>query len=436
MRSIMGVVLAAVLLTAPVRTRAEAEPPAEATRLVGQLADGDYRQRERAVEQLRRLGPAALPALRAAADHPDAEVRRRINDLIPILEVEAALAPKRVTLKVSDKTLRQTLDVLQDQSGYKIDVFGPNLDQKVSVDVTDVTFWQALDAVAREGGMIIDHNQGIADGRVRLRSVDAVTPYLYFSGPFRVSVEGLQQLRSVPLGQVSKSTGAPRRSETLTLDLTITVEPRMPLLGVGEPRLMVAYDSERNCMLPPPEPMPSPDQPMPNPNRGRWNSGRYGSRSLNVATQVTLLRPSEKADSIRTLRGFVPVSVLLEQKPVVVAEKIMEAKGKKAQFGKTTIVIENVSEQPNKTFQIQMSVSSEDPDPNWANSLYQRFELHDAKGKAFGNYGAGWSNTGNTVRLTVNFGPNGAETPDKLIFQSWTTLQYPLEFEFKDIPLP
>ena len=37
------------------------------------------------------------------------------------------------------------LDVLQEQSGYKIDVFGTNLEQKVAVDVTDATFWQALD---------------------------------------------------------------------------------------------------------------------------------------------------------------------------------------------------------------------------------------------------------------------------------------------------
>jgi hypothetical protein len=440
MRSITSGLMLAVFLTAtqPARADSGTAPSSEAVRLVEQLSDADYRRREQAVEQLRRLGPPALPALRAAANHPDAEVRRRVNDLIPILEVEAALAPKRVTLKTSDKPLRQVLDALQDQSGYKIDVFGPNLEQKISVDFNDVTFWQALDAVSREAGLVLDPNQGIADGRVRMRSAEAFAPYLHHSGPFRVSVDGLQQLRSVPLSQVPKSTGAPRRSETLTLELTVTTEPRLPLLGVGEPRLLAAYDSERNCMLPP-EPLPmGMEQPGPgaNVNRTRWNTGRFGTRSTTISTQASLLRPSEKANAIRSIRGFIPVAVLVDQKPVVVVEKIMEAKGKKFQVGKTTIAIESVTEQPNKTIQIQMTVTAEDPEPGWSNTLYQRFELQDAKGKQFNHYGAGWSGNGNSVRLNVNFGPVGTEAPEKFIFQDWTTMQYLLEFEFANIPLP
>ncbi len=98
-----------------------------------------------------------------------------------------------------------------------------------------------------------------------------------------------------------------------------------------------------------------------------------------------------------------------------------------------------MTEQPNKTYQLQLTVTAEDPEPGWANSLYQRFELQDGKGKAYPHAGAGWGNTGNTVRLTLNFGAGGnagAEAPEKLVFQAWTTMQYPLEFEFKDIPLP
>src|SRR5207248_8750645 len=129
-------------------------------RLVEQLADPDYRKREQATEQLRRLGPAALPALRAAADHPDPEVRRRARDLVPGLEIDVALAPKRVTLKAADQTPRQLLDLLQDQSGYKIDVFGAVPTQKVSVDVADVPFWEAVDAVARESGLVLMPTNG------------------------------------------------------------------------------------------------------------------------------------------------------------------------------------------------------------------------------------------------------------------------------------
>jgi len=292
--------------------------------------------------------------------------------------------------------------------------------------------------VARDAGLVIDVNQGFADGRVRLRSADAFAPFVHHAGPFRVSADSLQQLRTVPLGQVPRSVGLPRRSESLTLELTVSAEPRLPLLGVGEPQLIAAYDTERNSMLlPPHQPVEGIENPLA--NRGKWNSGRFGSRSMCVTTQVALARPSEKASAIRSVRGIVPVAVLLEQKPTLIAEKVMEARGKKVELGKTTIVIESVTEQPNKTIQVQLSVTAEDPEPGWANSLYQRFELQDAKGKAYNHYGGGWGTTGNHVRLTVTFGPGpnaGQEAPDKLIFQAWTTMQYPLEFEFKDIPLP
>jgi hypothetical protein len=440
MALIIGVLTLPAMLAAPAPARPDPAPApaAEAARLVEQLADPDYRVREQAIEGLRRLGPPALPALKAAADHPEVEVRRRVHELIPLLEVEAALAPKRVTLKAQEQPLRQVLDALQEQSGYKIDVLGAMPDRKLSLDVADVTFWQALDAVAEDAGLVLEINQGFVDGRVRLRAADSFAPFVHHSGPFRVSADNLQQLRSLPLGRVPRGTGAPRRSETLTLEMTVSTEPRLPLLGVGEPQLLAAYDTERNSMLPPAN---QPAQGIENPlaNRGKWNSGRFGSRSTSITTQFTLARPSEKATSIRSVRGIVPVAVLLEQKPTLVADKILEARGKKAEVGKTTIVIESVTEQPNKTYQVQLSVTAEDPEPGWANSLYQRFELQDAKGKAYNHHGAGWGNNGNNVRLTLNFGSPGnagAEAPEKLVFQAWTTMQYPLEFEFKDVPLP
>src|SRR5947208_11340619 len=102
MALILGVLTLPAVLAAPAPTRPEPPPAADAARLVEQLADPDYRVREQAVERLRRLGPSALPALKAAADHPETEVRRRVHELIPVLEVEAALAPRRVTLKAND----------------------------------------------------------------------------------------------------------------------------------------------------------------------------------------------------------------------------------------------------------------------------------------------------------------------------------------------
>ena len=72
--------LPAVALTVSAFARAADQPlPANqrAVALVQQLASEDFEQREDAGRGLDRLGAAALPALHAAAKHPDPEVRRR-----------------------------------------------------------------------------------------------------------------------------------------------------------------------------------------------------------------------------------------------------------------------------------------------------------------------------------------------------------------------
>jgi HEAT repeat protein len=61
--------------------------PAEVTAdklatLVKQLGDDDFNVRDRASAELRALGVRALPALRRAAEDPDAEVKRRAQDCI------------------------------------------------------------------------------------------------------------------------------------------------------------------------------------------------------------------------------------------------------------------------------------------------------------------------------------------------------------------
>src|SRR5262249_51371061 len=58
-----------------------AAPPADVDRLIRQLGSDRYARREAATQALDRIGEAALPALRKAANSPDAEVRRRARRL-------------------------------------------------------------------------------------------------------------------------------------------------------------------------------------------------------------------------------------------------------------------------------------------------------------------------------------------------------------------
>jgi hypothetical protein len=65
-----------------------------AAELVKRLGDDQYALREKATRDLKALGPAALPALRRAAQDSDAEVKRRARDCLS--SIETGLRPELV----------------------------------------------------------------------------------------------------------------------------------------------------------------------------------------------------------------------------------------------------------------------------------------------------------------------------------------------------
>src|SRR5438132_1094780 len=93
--------LTSVVLSATANAAAPPSPSPEAVairRLVEELGDRDWRARELAGLRLREIPALALPHVRRALGHPDAEVRRRALRLLGALEDAVLFAPRRVTL--------------------------------------------------------------------------------------------------------------------------------------------------------------------------------------------------------------------------------------------------------------------------------------------------------------------------------------------------
>jgi hypothetical protein len=411
--------------------------------LIEQLGDPDFRKRDAAARRLEAAGISVLPGLRMALGHPDAEVRRRARDLIPTIETAALLAPRRVSLDMTNKSLREIFDEFTRQTGYKIEFWTNSPAQKYSFAFKDHTFWEAVDRVCRVAGLVVQQNYG--DERILLQQQEGGQPlFVCYEGAFRFVPTGLQQTRFVSLLAPGKGPEMPAAEETLSVSFSIFSEPRLPFLGLGEVKLDAAYDNEKNSMLPP---VLNPGTAF-DPRFGmvrRWTS-RYGqgNRSFHMQSQFNLHRPSLKATSVKLVRGSIPVTLLAEQKPVVLTDKVLTAKGKKATVGATTFVFDEVSETPTKQYQVKLSVTEDNKDnPNdytWMNTLYQRIELLDEKGEKFQIFSTGWGNSGPTnVQITLVFGPMGnakMAAPAKFIFQQWATLHYQVPFEFKDLPLP
>jgi hypothetical protein len=446
-RTLLAVLLSVLVVTAAkAQSSSEQKPAPPADRalqqLVEQLGDPDYRKRDIAADLLKAEGVKALPVLRAALKDPDAEVRRRLMELIPSIETAAILAPKRVTLSVKDKPLKQIFDELTKQTAYKFEFHQNNPSAKYSFDFDNVTYWEALEQITKKTGQELQ--QGYGDDIVRFyyRGEGAGSPFTYRDDSFRFTATNFQLYKTLDLTQPGHGVNA--RSENLTFMFAVQSEPKLPLLGVGEPRLTAAFDADKKSMLVP----SNPGDPNEWEGRRGYYVGRYGNgnRMWYIQTQVNLVRVSEKTTSVKELRGTLPVTLLAEQKPHVVAEKLLKAKGAKATVGSTTIHIEEASAVAN-TNQIQVRLSfTEDTagnqnDYSWQNSIYQRLEVQDEKGQKYQVYGQNWGHqTPTSMQITYTFAPmdpNKKSSADaKLVFYEWKVLQHQLNFEFKDLPLP
>lgn len=130
-------------------------------KLIEQLGSAEFSEREKASTELNRIGTPALEALRKATKSDDPEVRRRAEDLVGVLERQAAtekvLAPKKVRLQLKETPLPDAVATLKKQSGYEVVLHDPEgklRSRTVTLDSGDVTFWEAVDLLCLKAGLV------------------------------------------------------------------------------------------------------------------------------------------------------------------------------------------------------------------------------------------------------------------------------------------
>jgi hypothetical protein len=420
----------------------EAPAPSDIAKLVDQLGHRDFRVRDTATRHLSALGVDSLPALLKLRDHPDPEVRRRLVEVVGPLESAARVAPKRIRFRLKQRPVAEALTELTRQSGYKIEPWPPGaaaapapggVQQVYNFEVDDQPFWQALDNVCETAGMAVQHNWG--DERIRVGVQETRTPYIHHDGLFRIVAEGIQQHRGIQFGQVARQAMVPgQRTENCYFSLSVAAEPRLPLLGFGQVRLAAAVDDQSGSLI------AIEHQAM---HAGQFH--HLYRQGLSQQTQVNLAPPSRDARFLKHIKGSLPVTLLAEQKPLIVINDVLKAKGKKFKADGTNLDIEDVTLTPEKIYHVKLTLADtrKDANPNdytWINTVYQRVELLDAKGNKYVSHGNNWSNTTPTsLQGTFMFGEpgNGAiGPPAKFIYHTWVTIQHQVQFEFKNLPLP
>jgi hypothetical protein len=413
-------------------------------RLVEQLGDSDFQVREAANKALTALAlsnPAVLPQLRKALGHPDVEVRRRLQELIPLVERTALLEPKRVTLKLTRRPLREAIAEVAKQTGYAVSLFNDkNGDQLFSLDCERWTFWEVLDKIAVEGRLGVSREY---DNRIMLHPRKQVFLHVHRHGLFRLVATDFEQnhTRTIELSAAAPDgEGVRQQSNSLTFRFMLTDEPKVRILEVGEVVLTAATDDQKHSMLPPALG-----------NRVRLGRASAYSRSFHAdrdgghALQVELGRPAPAARRIGVLRGTVPVTLLVEQKAAVVAvADVLKSKGKEFKAagisGKMNGVEETTGRRGTKEYRLQMTFVVDQPTGyNLMHRFREQIELHDAEGHKYQAWGSSMSGSGARLDCEFTFADPGVGKlgpPAKLMYTPWVTMQYPVPFEFKDLPLP
>jgi hypothetical protein len=425
-------VLSLGVLSALISRAADPEQPS-AEALIKQLGSGDFAEREKAAQLLKARGPAVLPALRKAADHPDAEVRRQVTELIPLLEAVAALSPKRITLKVDRRPLSAVLDEIEKQSRYKLVYDGSEEDNRISFEVKDVPFWEALEQVRRQTGLAVSI-QPFKDG-IQLKRRQTRSAIVTVEGSFRLEAKQFHEDRDLDFTEPGADKEPGRREHLLTLTVSVLAEPKFILLKADRPRVEVALDEDGKSLTavtPEKRKVDESDMLRANDLRDLFN------KDFQHTADIHLRRSTDAAKRIKELRGDIPVKVVVERKLVVVSDKVLDSKGTKCKVGGDTLEIVRAEQDEGGGVDINIAIP---PDRNGVEMHHwnKRVHLEDDKGNRFESSGGGHSISGEMREVIVHYrAPKDSKLgpPTKLIIEDWVILDHRVPFAFKDVPLP
>jgi hypothetical protein len=449
--ALAGCLLVSSLLGAePPTTPAVKIDPAAVARTIKQLESDDYTVRDAAQKALERLGPAALPLLRQAAqDATDPEVRRRLEAVIPKLEQVAALAPTRVTLNVTNQPVGDVIKELARQSGYEIKLWpSGNFNEEgrvITLNLKDVTFWEALERVCELGGLTQEGWHGPDQAPINLRFGDSYPNIAAYNGPFRVIARGFRMDKTIEFsgGPRHAGNGPIRQYANLQITLGISSEPRLPLVGAGQPIFTEAVDETGQSLLPESQPHSS-------------SFVSYGGYRMPMHIVTGNLRPAA-GTRVKLIKGTIPVTVVYATKPKITIERIQTVKDKTFKEGNTTLTIDEVTE---NGAQLVLRLTITEAVPQGArnfllydsNALAQRLVLTDAQGNEYRtHYPNSMSSNGTTIQATFTYNlnnPNGKGFqpppaggakkvgPLTLTYIEWSTMTHEVPFEFRDLPLP
>lgn len=136
------------------------DPVDKVKALVEKLKSEELVERETAAAELVKLGPAALPAVRAHFERARGDTRDQLERILRKLEAAEKVAHllrpgPSVTLSVKNRPAGEVLAEIRRQSGILVEGAGLPADARFDLDVRDVSAWKAVDELCRAHGKVM-----------------------------------------------------------------------------------------------------------------------------------------------------------------------------------------------------------------------------------------------------------------------------------------
>jgi hypothetical protein len=442
------------------------------TALVERLGASRYADRKAAADAIEHIGRSALPALRAARNARDLEVRTRAGSLIQKIEAALLTEPTRLRLDFENATLPDVARSFALQTGFRLALYPQNLPRWQTVRVTlrqpqPVEFWKALDQLCDAAGLQYNSNMhSVGSQREPILpftegSIRTLVP-TFDHGPFRVKLLGLDYQRHLTYGSpgaaeepppdprpISRSPDvpaaiAPARLNPITTvqfsaQIAIDAEPRLSVARRGALRMIEAVDNRGNSLLP---------------TRTSGSTSRLAADFATISSpvihlQAPLHRPDRPGDTIKTLRGVIPVMVSSRRSDPLVVSLKDTAAGKTFENHDMALTVHAIRRLPNAHTLIELSVRNDDGEPSFPagdvavyRSGARRIDPHHLQIEVLDPHGQSMPWFQSTVdvetsHFTLNLtGLNPTTQPTELRYYVLSRSDVDVPFAFSDVPMP
>jgi hypothetical protein len=439
-------------------------PSADPASLVLQLGSPLYSLREAAEADLARMGRQALPALQAARNSKDPEIRTRASAISSKIEESLLLQPTPVSFDIRDTPLDQAIQAINAQAGLSL-ALSPEDNpafrgRRLSLRTNEsIPFWKAVDLLCSAAQ--VHYMQGFSappgqrDGVFPLYegAVPSTEPFAD-SGPFRVHLSSLHYQSEVHLARPRpnhpgqpNSPGAPNspglsqglQDKQFYLQLTVAAEPRLSVTQNGAVRLTSAVDDRGQSLV-----------LQPRPGTFQHSAGYFGMNpSPLVRLRVDLAHPEAAGKRIRLIRGVIPV-VVAARKPDPLEFPIEGSIGKLFRNDEVALTVrESRPSRNNQPATLELSVKpfgpgippldagEGEPLAYRPDSPQQQIEILDAQGRALPWFPSGTNYNGEETRLILTLISRGKPSiPATIRYHGITRAASEIAFEFRDIPMP